>query len=224
MSCIFFSYAGDCYVTFQTFKFTGGIKDIQLHGRLRVVLTPLISKLPVIGGLQIYFMNEPRINFDLIKMTHILDVPVIRHKIQSTTMKVINSIFLFPNVFSIKLNKRVQMSKLSVFKVDGILRVHVVEAQNLVNKDLIGKSDPYVVLNLGSIKKETSVIPNCLNPKWDYWCEFESDANSELKIHVWDRDEGMRDETLGHTSVDVALVAKNKEANWVKYFICLIKL
>ncbi|RZB40137.1 extended synaptotagmin-2, partial [Asbolus verrucosus] len=211
------SYAGDCYVTFQTFKFTGGIKDIQLHGRLRVVMTPIISKIPLIGGLQVYFMNEPRIDFDLIKFTQILDLPVIRNKIENTIMKIINSMFLFPNVYSIKLNEGVNMSKLTIFRLEGILRVHVVEAKNLVNKDIIGKSDPYTVLSIGSVKVETHVIQNSLNPKWDFWTEFEAESNSELRIQVWDQDEGSKDEPLGHAIIDISKVAdKGEDDLWIK--------
>lgn len=81
--------------------------------------------------------------------------------------------------------------------MQGILRVHVVEGKNLENKDLIGKSDPYAVLKVGSIKVETPVIDNCLNPKWDFWCEFEIVPNSELKVEVWDRDDGTKDDFLG---------------------------
>lgn len=77
------------------------------------------------------------------------------------------------------------------------MRVHVVEAKNLVNKDIIGKSDPYVVLSCGSIKVETPIVENCLNPKWDFWKDFEIEPNSELKIDVWDKDEGSKDDSLG---------------------------
>ncbi|XP_044268248.1 extended synaptotagmin-2-like [Tribolium madens] len=202
------SYAGDCYVTFHTFRFTGGIEKIQFHGTVRVVLTPLISKMPLIGGLQIYFMNEPHIDFDLIKATSILDLPVVRNKIKNTTMNVINSMFMYPNVYSINLTQGINMSKLTVFRTEGILRVHVVEAKNLINKDLFGKSDPYVVLSCGSIRVETPVVENCLNPKWDFWKDFEIEPNSELKIEVWDKDEGSKDDSLGHAKINVAQVAK----------------
>lgn len=57
----------------------------------------------------------------------------------------------------------------------GVLRVHIVQAKNLVAKDMSlirkGKSDPYVTITLGAQQYKTPTINNELNPKWDYWCE-----------------------------------------------------
>lgn len=59
--------------------------------------------------------------------------------------------------------------------LQGVLRVHIVQAKNLVAKDMSllrkGKSDPYVVVTLGAQQFKTRTINNELNPKWDYWCE-----------------------------------------------------
>lgn len=53
----------------------------------------------------------------------------------------------------------------------GVLRVHVFEARNLEKKDVGGKSDPYVILNIGAQSYKTEVISRTLNPQWDFWCE-----------------------------------------------------
>lgn len=74
--------------------------------------------MPLIGGLQVYFMTEPHIDFDLIKATQILDLPGVRSKIKNTTMNVINSMFMYPNIYSINLIEGVNMSKLTVFRTE----------------------------------------------------------------------------------------------------------
>lgn len=53
-------------------------------------------------------------------------------------------------------------------KPHGKLTVTVVRADSLKNKELIGKSDPYVVLFIRPIFKEkTRVIDDNLNPEWN---------------------------------------------------------
>lgn len=70
--------------------------------------------------------------------------------------------------------------------MQGVLRVHVVEAKHLMKKDLGvlggGKSDPYAVINVGAQEYKTAVVKNSLDPKWDYWCEvrFLNKFNAEL--------------------------------------------
>ena len=63
-------------------------------------------------------MNPPHVDFDLIKVTQILDIPGIRNRIKNTTMKIINSMFLYPNAYSINLSKGVNVSKLAVFRTE----------------------------------------------------------------------------------------------------------
>jgi len=53
-------------------------------------------------------------------------------------------------------------------KPHGKLTVTVVRAESLKNKELIGKSDPYVVLFIRPMFREkTSVIDDNLNPQWN---------------------------------------------------------
>lgn len=56
-----------------------------------------------------------------------------------------------------------------------MLRIHIVEAKNLMKKDISvlgkGKSDPYAIVTVGAQTFRTQTIDNTVNPKWDYWCE-----------------------------------------------------
>lgn len=44
-------YAGDCDISFVLQRIRGGIKDLQIHGMVRVVMKPLLTKMPLVGGL-----------------------------------------------------------------------------------------------------------------------------------------------------------------------------
>ena len=64
-----------------------------------------------------------------------------------------------------------------------MLRIHLLEAQNLIAKDNLmgglkkGKSDPYVKINIGGVKFKSHVIKENLNPIWnemyEVWRELE---------------------------------------------------
>eukprot|EP01006_Ploeotia_vitrea_P026191 TRINITY_DN59157_c0_g1_i1.p2 TRINITY_DN59157_c0_g1~~TRINITY_DN59157_c0_g1_i1.p2 ORF type:complete len:681 (-),score=42.96 TRINITY_DN59157_c0_g1_i1:2760-4802(-) len=49
----------------------------------------------------------------------------------------------------------------------GTVRVKVRRASNIKDVDKMNKSDPYVVLQIGSEKQQTRVIKNDLNPEWN---------------------------------------------------------
>lgn len=73
----------------------------------------------------------------------------------------------------------------------GILHVKVVRATKLKNKDLMGKSDPYVKLKLTDDKlpsKKTHVKHNNLNPEWneEFKIVVKDPESQALEINVFD--------------------------------------
>ena len=58
-------FASDCDIKFSLKKISAKIGDFSLRGLLRVVLKPLITDVPLIGGVQVYFLTSPEIDFDL---------------------------------------------------------------------------------------------------------------------------------------------------------------
>lgn len=72
-------------------------------------------------------------------------------------------------------------------KPQGNLTVTVLRANNLKNKELIGKSDPYVVVYIRPLfKVKTKVIENNLNPVWNQTFELiaEDKETQSLIIEV----------------------------------------
>lgn len=53
----------------------------------------------------------------------------------------------------------------------GVLRINIIEARDLIKQDIGGKSDPYVICTIGTQQFRTRTIYNNLNPVWNYWCE-----------------------------------------------------
>jgi Ca2+-dependent lipid-binding protein len=75
----------------------------------------------------------------------------------------------------IKLGKQTTKTnfvKPAVRRTLGTLKVEAVEARNLKAMDANGKSDPFLKLKVGSIKKKTKIIEKTLDPKWNESFEF----------------------------------------------------
>nr|ACJ85790.1 unknown [Medicago truncatula] len=84
-------------------------------------------------------------------------------------------------------------------KPHGSLKVTIVKATDLKNMEMIGKSDPYVVLYIRPLfKVKTKVINNNLNPVWDQTFELiaEDKETQSLILGVFDEDIG-QDKRLG---------------------------
>ena len=85
------------------------------------------------------------------------------------------------------------------------LYVKIVQAFNLKAMDSNGLSDPYCILQLNNQKKTTSIISECLNPKWDEYFIF--DINSlnvdSLKINCMDHDILSKDDIIGSANIQI---------------------
>nr|XP_022907174.1 extended synaptotagmin-2 isoform X1 [Onthophagus taurus] len=211
-------YAGDCDINFTLQGIKGGIKDFQLHGMLRVVLKPLITTMPIVGGLQVFFLNNPSIDFNLVGVVDVLDMPGLGDMLRRIVVEQIAAMMVLPNKLPIKLSDTVEAAELKIPEPEGVLRVHVIEAKNLMKKDIgmlgKGKSDPYAVINVGAQEFRTKTIQNTVDPKWDYWCEaMVSSKEAQLvTLNLWDWDPALpgtqSDDPLGRATIEVANIAK----------------
>ncbi|CAA0820558.1 C2 domain-containing protein [Striga hermonthica] len=79
--------------------------------------------------------------------------------------------------------------------------ITVVEGKDLVVKDKIGKSDPYIKLQYGKATQKTKSVPHSPNPTWNQRFEFDEIGGGEyLKIKCF------TEETFGDESIGSALV------------------
>ncbi|XP_040158685.1 extended synaptotagmin-2 isoform X4 [Anopheles arabiensis] len=214
-------YAGDCDISFALSGLRGGIKDFQIHGTVRVIMKPLISQMPLIGGLQIFFLNNPNIDFNLVGVVDLLDMPGLSDILRKIIVEQVAAIMVLPNKLPIVLSDGVPALSLKMPEPEGVLRIHVVEAKDLMKKDISvlgkGKSDPYAIISVGAQQFRTQTIDNTVNPKWDYWCEAEVNAilRQEIELNLWDYDPGFpgvqNDDFLGRATVEISSVTKNGE-------------
>ncbi|XP_030078725.1 extended synaptotagmin-2-B isoform X4 [Drosophila hydei] len=200
-------YASDCDINFYLGGMKGGIKDFQIHGWVRVVMKPLIRSMPLVGGLQIFFLNNPNIDFNLVGVIDFMDMPGLSDLLRRIIVEQIGNVMVLPNKLPISLSDEVSAVSLKMPEPEGLLRIHVVEAKNLMKKDISvlgkGKSDPYAIVNVGAQEFRTQIIDNNVNPKWDYWCEagIFTSINHLVGFSLWDYDQSMpgvqADDVLG---------------------------
>uniref|UniRef100_A0A1B6EBI7 Extended synaptotagmin-2 n=1 Tax=Clastoptera arizonana TaxID=38151 RepID=A0A1B6EBI7_9HEMI len=215
-------YAGNCDVSFLISGISCGIKDFQIHGMMRVIMKPLITTMPLVGGLQIFFLNNPTIDFNLVGAADFLDMPGLSDMLRRVIVEQVAALMVLPNKLPIKLSDAVPAQTLKFPEPEGVLRVHVVGAKDLMKKDISmlgkGKSDPYAIISVGAQTFKTHTIDNTVNPKWDFWCEFTIDAlvGQTVTIMLMDEDHSKKDSNLGRATVEVHGVTKKGEVDtWV---------
>ncbi|KAM0869102.1 hypothetical protein ACQ4PT_040893 [Festuca glaucescens] len=120
--------------------------------------------------------------------------------IQDTVASLITDMLQWPHRIVIPLGGvDVDISDLEL-KPQGKVTVTVVRAESLKNKELIGKSDPYVVLFIRPMFKEkTRVIDDNLNPEWNETFELiaEDKETQHIILEVFDEDSLKQDKRLG---------------------------
>lgn len=107
-------YASDCDINFYLGSVKGGIKDFQIHGWVRVVMKPLIRSMPLVGGLQIFFLNNPNIDFNLVGVIDFMDMPGLSDLLRRIIVEQIGNVMVLPNKLPITLSDEVPAASLKM--------------------------------------------------------------------------------------------------------------
>uniref|UniRef100_A0A6V7QUY8 Synaptotagmin-5-like n=1 Tax=Ananas comosus var. bracteatus TaxID=296719 RepID=A0A6V7QUY8_ANACO len=178
------------------------LKDLQVFTVVRVVFQ-LCEEIPCISAVAVALLDEPkpRIDYTLKAVGGSLTaIPGISDKISDTVQSIISDMLQWPQRIVVPFGGvAVDTSELEL-KPQGRLTVTVVRASSLKNVDIIGKSDPYVVLYVRPIfKVKTRVIDDNLNPEWNETFELIADDKEtrSLILEVFDEDKITQHERLG---------------------------
>jgi len=80
---------------------------------------------------------------------------------------ILQEMMLYPKKLVIPMLDNVNVNALANPAPTGILQIEMIGADNLRKADIMGLSDPYVVIKLGEKEVKTKVISNTLNPRWN---------------------------------------------------------
>ncbi|XP_066527383.1 extended synaptotagmin-1 [Hoplias malabaricus] len=214
---LYISYAGNVEINVEIKKYfcKAGVKGIQLHGKLRVILEPLIGDVPLVGAITMFFIRRPKLDINWTGLTNLLDIPGLNAMSDTMVMDAIASFLVLPNRLTVPLVANLHVAQLRSPLPRGIVRIHLLEAENLAAKDnfikgvIAGKSDPYAVLRVGTQTFTSHHVDNNLNPQWREMYEVivHEVPGQELEVEVFDKDPD-QDDFLGRVKLDLGLVKK----------------
>ncbi|TGZ64757.1 hypothetical protein CRM22_006217 [Opisthorchis felineus] len=197
----------DARIRVQLGNVKAGVKEFELRGTMRVVMKPLVPKVPFAGAVTVCFLDSPYIHFALTDIGNILSLPGLQQTLNTVIRNVVDELIVLPNRLPVQLLDNVDIRRLKYPMPQGVLRVNVIGARRLKigDKNLItgGSSDPYCVIRVGARTFQTAVIQHTLEPEWNEQFEVIVDVwrGQSLAIEVLDKDQGNKDDFLGRTSI-----------------------
>lgn len=214
---LYLSYAGDVEINVEIKKYfcKAGVKGVQLHGKLRVILEPLIGDIPLVGAITMFFIRRPKLDINWTGLTNLLDIPGLNAMSDTMIMDAIASHLVLPNRLTVPLVADLHVAQLRSPLPRGVVRIHLLEAEDLTAKDTVikglidGKSDPYAVLRVGTQIFTSHHVDSNLNPQWREMYEVivHEVPGQELEVEVFDKDPD-QDDFLGRAKVDLDIVKK----------------
>eukprot|EP00090_Calanus_glacialis_P001213 TRINITY_DN10844_c0_g1_i1.p1 TRINITY_DN10844_c0_g1~~TRINITY_DN10844_c0_g1_i1.p1 ORF type:complete len:634 (-),score=188.89 TRINITY_DN10844_c0_g1_i1:498-2399(-) len=220
-------YGGDARVKFSVQKMDCEINQVNFRATARLVIKPLMDVLPLIGGLEFYFISMPSMDYNLGGMANVGEIPGISNMIRSVLDSIIRKGFVWPNRFNffLPLESVAHLHKqgFALPSPQGVLTILIREGRDLVKKDkhlMGGKSDPYVVLNIGETKISfvDQYVDSDVNPVWNYVAEFpiEEPSGLALNLEVFDFDSGSDDDFMGRSSINIeSFVETGSYEHWL---------
>ena len=100
------------------------------------------------------------------------------------------------------------LGKSILVKRNVIVRVYILELNNLSKRDTFSESDPYIKILLGDkllINEQKKAVKNSKNCKWykHYDLKIELPGSSKLRIQIMDYNSVFSDDLIGETSIDI---------------------
>ncbi|XP_029357277.1 extended synaptotagmin-1 [Echeneis naucrates] len=215
---LYINYVGNAEINVEVKRYfcKAGVKGIQLHGMMRVILEPLIGDVPIVGAVTMFFIQRPKLHINWTGLTNLLDIPGLNVMSDSMIMDAIAAFLVLPNRLVVPLVPGLHVAQLRSPLPRGVVRIHLLEAQNLAAKDnyvkgvMAGLSDPYVILRVGPQTFTSKHIDNTDSPKWGeiYEVIVHEVPGQELEVEVYDKDPD-QDDFLGRTKLDLGIVKKS---------------
>ncbi|CAN6564074.1 hypothetical protein C1H46_018571 [Malus baccata] len=197
------------------------VKDIGFTGVFRLIFKPLVDEFPCFGAVCYSLREKKKLDFKLkVVGGDISALPGISDAIEGTIRDAVEDSITWPvrKVFPILPGDYSDLE----LKPVGMLEVKLVQAKELTNKDMVGKSDPFARLYIRPLPnrmKRSKTINNDLNPIWNEHFEFivEDESTQHLVVKVYD-DEGFQaSELIGCAQVQLSELQPGKVKDvWLK--------
>lgn len=196
------------------------VKNIGFTGVFRLMFKPLVDEFPCFGAVCFSLRQKKKLDLTLkVVGGDISAIPGISDAIKDTIDNAIEDSIMWP-VRKVVPILPGDYSDLELKPV-GTLEVKLVQAKELTNKDIIGKSDPFAVLYVRPLPnrmKTSKTINNQLNPVWNEHFEFivEDASTQHLVVKIYDNEGLQASELIGCAQVQLRELepGKVKDAWW----------
>ncbi|XP_047484097.1 extended synaptotagmin-2-like isoform X3 [Penaeus chinensis] len=218
-----FEYIGDCKIRASVSELTFGIEDLQLTGRLRIVMKPLVKDPPLVGGVHVLFLSKPELSYNFTGTANVLDLPVVKRLFHRAVEEQIEELMVMPNKLPIQILNSIDVADFMCPVPSGVVRLHIIEAENLAKKDFgildTSKPDPYCIMRIGLQNFKTETLRNTLNPKWDackeYVCSSDTRFGNKIHFEIFDHDRLTDDDFLFKTHLEFQEIWKREIDTWL---------
>ncbi|KAM0914691.1 hypothetical protein ACQ4PT_011341 [Festuca glaucescens] len=197
------------------------VKDIGFTGVFRLIFRPLVEELPCFGAVCFSLRKKKKLDFKLkVIGGDISAIPGISAALEDTIKNAVEDSITWPVRKIIPIIPG-DYSDLELKPV-GTLEVKLVQARDLTNKDLIGKSDPFATLYIRPLPdktKRSKTINNDLNPIWNEHFEFiVEDADTQsVTVKIYDDDGIQESDLIGCVQVSLKDLQPGKVKDvWLK--------
>ncbi|KAL6638641.1 hypothetical protein ACP70R_023752 [Stipagrostis hirtigluma subsp. patula] len=183
------------------------LTDLQVFTVARTIFQ-LSEEIPCISAIVVALLAEPepKIQYTLKAVGGSLTaIPGLSDMIDDTVNSIVTDMLQWPHRLVVPLGVNVDTSDLEL-RPQGRLSVTVVKATSLVNMEIIGKSDPYVVLYIRPMfKVKTKVVGNNLNPKWNetFHLIVEDKETQSVIFEIYDEGTLQQDKRMGVAKLKV---------------------
>merc|ERR1712012_487968 len=105
----------------------------------------------------------------------------------------------------------------------GMIQIVVHKAADLVNQEIMGKSDPYVIIKFRGQEFRSHTVRNTINPEWNFSTDLVISEiyDSDINIEVFDDDSGLDScEGILVLSLHDAIKRSSEEGRWYSLTNC----
>lgn len=172
------SVPGLSTVVNKILTWTVGVSDISLKGRLRTTLIPLLFQMPVIGAVQVAFVDPPKLDFDLRLPSDshgsgLLDY--VSNWADAFICDKILSKYVLPDHYFSQVDGKSE----DILTPEGVMEVYLIEAENVPKMDFFGSGQPFGKMWLRPRSLKHTPIKKGSNPKWE-----REEAHYAMPVHT----------------------------------------
>lgn len=181
------------------------LKYIEFRGTLRVILWRLFDDWPLFNAIRLAFIEPPVLKYKLTAgKVPLSNIPGFEGWLTDLVHDSLSETMVWPNEMIIHLDADPENAEANKHP-KGVLTVRIIEAKDLQNKDLFGKSDPMATVWLNKPKLKTRTKKSTLNPVWNEVFEFTvfDKVAENLNVSIENVNMASKNEPLGNVVIDL---------------------